>query len=928
MKTFLIATLLGTSAMPAYAQQSLVASSGAQDPQRDDAGGSDYGDGQDEPDIVVQGQRPRGSVIGDIKPEQQLSPADIRSFGVSSVGDLLNELAPQTRSGRGSGGAPVVLLNGKRISGFREVRDLPTEAIERVDILPEEVALKYGYRADQRVVNFVLRPRFRAVTTEIDTRLATQGGIAAPEGEFTLLRINRKGRINLHAEYQQQESVTEADRNIRFAPSLFDTRGNVVAATGTEIDPLLSARTGSIVSVTGVPASAATGAASLDAFAANANRPNVTDPTPYRTLSPATNAFTANGSYATTIFGNVNATFNVEATTASRRSRFGLAGVALNVPAGNPFSPFSRDVVVDRSLGDPFLPLSQRANSVTGHFGTTLNGTLGKWQWTLTGSYDRAENETFTDAGADARAFQARVTANDPTANPFGPLSPAAIGFLPVNQAYSTSNNGSIDALFTGSVFRLPAGDVSTSVHIGGDFTDFSSRSIRASVLQTSQVTRNIANGQVNIDVPITSRSKDFLGAIGNLSANFNLAYDHLSDFGTLRTLGYGLNWSPIDAIRLIASVTEQDEAPTPQRLGNPVISTANSVVFDYVRGENALVTVISGGNPGLARDNRLVKKLGLTLKPIDKTDLTFTANYVEARVNNPVASFPSATAEIEAAFPDRFTRDASGRLTRIDQRSINYAQTSRSELRIGFNFSHPLKSKVQKQIEAFRAGTGPNPFEGLFPGRRGGEGGGQGNGGPAGGQGRGDGARRPGGGGGGFGGGRGGFGGRGGGAGGGRLQFALYDTIHFTDRVRVGAGGPTLDLLNGDTIGNRGGQPRHELEAQAGYSNNGIGLRFSANWQSGTQVVGGTPTVPQTLNFSPLATANVRLFADFSQRLDLIRKHRWLRGVRVVVAVDNLFNERQRVTDQTGTVPISYQAGYLDPLGRSVRISLRKLFF
>jgi len=60
----------------------------------------------DEPDIIVTGSRNLpGSVVGDIQPEQQLGPADIRSYGVSSISDLLNELAPQTNSVRGSGGA-------------------------------------------------------------------------------------------------------------------------------------------------------------------------------------------------------------------------------------------------------------------------------------------------------------------------------------------------------------------------------------------------------------------------------------------------------------------------------------------------------------------------------------------------------------------------------------------------------------------------------------------------------------------------------------------------------------------------------------------------------------------------------------------------------------------------------------------------------
>ena len=53
-------------------------------------------DNEDGPDIVVQGAKQPGAVIGDIPPEQQLGPADIRSYGVSSVSELLTELAPQT----------------------------------------------------------------------------------------------------------------------------------------------------------------------------------------------------------------------------------------------------------------------------------------------------------------------------------------------------------------------------------------------------------------------------------------------------------------------------------------------------------------------------------------------------------------------------------------------------------------------------------------------------------------------------------------------------------------------------------------------------------------------------------------------------------------------------------------------------------------
>lgn len=93
-------------------------------------------------DIVVTGQALPGAVIGDIPPESQLSPRDIRAYGVGTVAELLDELALQTSSGQGRGDeGPVVLVNGRRISGIGEVRDLPAESILRLDILPEEVAL-------------------------------------------------------------------------------------------------------------------------------------------------------------------------------------------------------------------------------------------------------------------------------------------------------------------------------------------------------------------------------------------------------------------------------------------------------------------------------------------------------------------------------------------------------------------------------------------------------------------------------------------------------------------------------------------------------------------------------------------------------------------------------------------------------------------
>ena len=181
-----------------------------------------------------------GAVVGDIAPELQMTPSEVQSYGVSTVTELLNEIAPQTRSDRGRGATqPVVLLNGRRISSLNEVANIPTEAILRVDILPEEVALKYGYTADQRVVNIVLKRRFRAVTGEVSGGETTEGGDPTGQAEVDQFQVRRDTRTNIDIKYQAAGGLTDAQRDLVEPQSgtPFDFTGNVVSPAGGEIDP-------------------------------------------------------------------------------------------------------------------------------------------------------------------------------------------------------------------------------------------------------------------------------------------------------------------------------------------------------------------------------------------------------------------------------------------------------------------------------------------------------------------------------------------------------------------------------------------------------------------------------------------------------------------------------------------------------------------
>jgi hypothetical protein len=158
-------------------------------------------------------------------------------------------------------------------------------------------------------------------------------------------------------------------------------------------------------------------------------------------------------------------------------------------------------------------------------------------------------------------------------------------------------------------------------------------------------------------------------------------------------------------------------------------------------------------------------------------------------------------------------------------------------------------------------------------------------------------------------------------------VQFAIYHTIYLTDDMLVRPGGPTLDLLNGAPATATGGQYRNEIEAQLGVTEAGFGARLSADWKQGTfESVPGSPT--GNLYFSDVTALNLRFFDNLGRQRAVVKRFPWLRGARVTLNITNLLDDRISVRDAAGATPLSYQPGYLDPTGRTISLSLRKLFY
>ncbi len=136
-------------------------------------------------EILVIAESLRGQVDAPEPPLLELGEEDIAAYGAGSVSELLDALAPQTTSGRG--GQPAILLNGQRIANFREIASYPPEAIEKVEVLPEEVALRYGFSADQRVVNFITKRSYSSREVELVYNQPWDGGTSTKRGEVTYL---------------------------------------------------------------------------------------------------------------------------------------------------------------------------------------------------------------------------------------------------------------------------------------------------------------------------------------------------------------------------------------------------------------------------------------------------------------------------------------------------------------------------------------------------------------------------------------------------------------------------------------------------------------------------------------------------------------------------------------------------------------------
>ncbi len=920
----------------------------------------------DSEQIVITAERIRGQVATDLPPVLELDEAEIAAFGADSIADLVAQLAPQVSSGSGRGsGRPVFLVNGQRVSGFREFRRYPPEAIRKVEVLPEEVALQFGFPATQRVINFILKDNFASHELEAEYGGPTRGGYAFGELEASLLTINGPRRFQIGGEFNTNNLLTEDERNI------IQTPGSV---PGVMRDP---------------------------------------DPARFRSLRADIETLEVESTYNIGLGeGPAGGTLSFNANLDREFSR-ALSGL---------------DAVVLTDAGQSLLrvldadPLERLGRTTTLELGSSLTKPMGDWQLTATANGTRVWDDTDIERRRDGSGLQALVDAGTLAVDAALP-EVARAGF---DRASSEVTTATTLATLNGTPVLLPSGEVTVTFDTGYAYTRIESEDSRTGTGLTALDRSDLSAG-VNVSVPLTSKREGFLDALGDVSLNLGAGVNDFSDFGTLGDYTAGLRWSPLDRLTLSATYTAAEQAPELNALGAPEIQTFNVPVFDFTTGDTVLATVTTGGNPNLLAEEQRDWKLSASydLDLFQRANLLF--EYFDTRSDNVTAGFPVATPAIEAAFPGRITRDGDGALVAIDRRAVTFAERNSSRIRYGFNlfgrvgteeprgeqggqergrgqaragpsaaqrpegrpdpaqfaalrerfcaaedlsrfdFSvlpERMLSRLRKEDgtidiervatlrERFCSGEGDagfgvdeeqraalrtqlcikpasdtpldlaalppaiaerlraedgsvdperlarfrarlcadadaaRPTEQRSGGRRGG-------GSPFN---RGDGR--------------------------GRWFASLYHTVELTSDVLIAPGIPRLDLLDGDALSDTG-LSRHRVQLEGGIFHKGLGLRLSGNYLGSARIDDST-----NLRFGDLATIDLRAFVNLEQQQWLAGDDPgFLKGMRMAFRVNNVFDAQRRVVDGDGVVPLAFQPGLLDPVGRTVEIEFRKIF-
>ncbi len=248
----------------------------------------------------------------------------------------------------------------------------------------------------------------------------------------------------------------------------------------------------------------------------------------------------------------------------------------------------------------------------------------------------------------------------------------------------SRTVSGGSDLSLNRSLIDLPAGPVTAS--LAARYQGSWSRQ-RRSGIETDRDVQDISV-RGGLLIPLSELGDDRVPGAFSLTLG-GAASGLLNDDGGWN-LNSGLSWSPQRKVRLGVQWSRAVDSPSLADRLDPIYYGAPQRVYDFATGQTVEVLPLYGGNPDLGPESSDRVAVSMSAGPFFPWRLFGRLSFQSQRSVDGIGAVPELSPIVEAAFPDRFIRDAQGRLTVVDRRALNLGRARSETISTGLSFNLP----------------------------------------------------------------------------------------------------------------------------------------------------------------------------------------------------------------------------------------------
>ncbi|MEN9684034.1 MAG: hypothetical protein RLZZ427_1785 [Pseudomonadota bacterium] len=619
----------------------------------------------DDDAIVVTGSRVRGEApVGSTV--TTLAAADISGSGRVTLDRAIKEL-PQvfdlgvSENSRGQSGgsgnivygnsinlrgiganATLILVDGHRVTNNSRSIDpsvLPTLGVERVEIVADGASAIYGSDAVAGVVNLIPRRNLNGVEAFARGGVSNDGVYHEYSAGVAAGKKFDRGQIMLAYEHVEKSNLNSSDRSF-FTSNQTALGGNDYSVLRCNPGNIRATQAG-VTTTYAIPTAGLSSAGQLVAGTSNkCDDLQAQDLIPRQKYDSVNGTFTyeltdwltftADGFYSKRTFERLPAfaaaTLTVPSTNAWFIRPAGFTGSSYSLDYN-----FAKDAVRNKSFG----------------YGESWQITPGvkvklphDWQFEALLGKGRTSDNSTSLGGLSNTALTAALKSSDPLTafDPYGlgrtQASVLATIFNQISINPTIGHFTGYEARINGPLAQLPGGMIKLAAgYEGQEFTVDLGRATGnpGTALAFTHPSRRVDSTYAELLVPIFGADNAIPG-FQKLELDAAVRYDKYSDVGGTTNPKLGLNWTPLDGIKLRGSYGTSFRAPTlPQIYGN----TNQLFVQNYQNpaGGSPIVGVArSGGNLGLKPETAHTWSVGMDVEPLHNLRLSATYFNVDYR--------------------------------------------------------------------------------------------------------------------------------------------------------------------------------------------------------------------------------------------------------------------------------------------------------